>query len=196
MDSPFLCLTFQWWWKINDFAFQLIETVLKSFEPKNRSEYLWYLQFTVVVLLLNDLPVSIYTLQGHLLTKCFSPSTSLWDSNPVKVRQSTKLNTRKPKNCQLSKFQVDYFADHLYDIIENNKNLIFVTSQIENRSSLGFHLSLCMLWKSIYRCIDEEKSMFRLYPVSDVSQPFGFHSEFHVFFFSSSPFPSQRISLH
>lgn len=62
-------------------------------------------------------------------------------------------------------FQMDYFASHLYDIMENDKNLIFVTSQIENRSTFGFYLSLSMLWKSVYRCMGDERSMFRLYPV-------------------------------
>lgn len=60
---------------------------------------------------------------------------------------------------------MDYFATHLHELVENDKNLIFVTSQMENRSDFGFYLSLHMLWKSIYSCIDEEKAIFRLYPV-------------------------------
>jgi len=126
----------------------LICTVI-SYTPNNRAEFLWYLQFTVAVILLKEIPVSLYVLQGHLLTRTFDIPTTHWDANTVKIH---------------------YFASHLYDLIENDKNLIFVISQIESRSSLGFYLSMCMLWKSMYRCIDEDKAMFRLYPPYDLIQ--------------------------
>lgn len=63
------------------------------------------------------------------------------------------------------RFQIDYFASALYDTIENDKNLIFITNQIENRSTLGLYLSMSMLWKAMYRCVGEEKTICRLYPV-------------------------------
>ncbi|KAG4068334.1 hypothetical protein HA402_007854 [Bradysia odoriphaga] len=131
----------------NAILIKLINTVINSFNPVTRADYLWYLQFTVTVLLLKDTPTSIYALQGNLLTLCFNASTTTWDSNPIKL---------------------DYFASQLYDLIEGDKNLIFVANQIENRSTFGLHLSLCMLWKSIYRCVGEEKTMFRLYPPSNL----------------------------
>lgn len=143
----------------------MVDKVLSSFNPKSRSDYLWYLQFTFSVLLLKDLPTSIFGLQGHLLSKCFTPSTVTWDANPVKVRQWKLLRKKRISSRNFYRFQMDYFASPLYNIMEDDKNLIFVTSQIENRSSFGFYMSLCMLWKSIYGCIGVNQPMFRLYPV-------------------------------
>lgn len=66
--------------------FQLCKTVIRTFNPTSRADYLWYLQFTFTVLLLKDLPVPLYALQGDLLTNCFDPITSCWDQNPIKVQ--------------------------------------------------------------------------------------------------------------
>ncbi len=66
----------------------------------------------------------------------------------------------------VNRFQMDYFACNIYSLMEDDRNVIYITSLIENRSSFGFYLSMSMLWKSMYRCVGEEKEIFRLYPVS------------------------------
>ncbi|KAJ6639261.1 hypothetical protein Bhyg_12004, partial [Pseudolycoriella hygida] len=131
----------------NDILSELITKVLISANPTTDKDYLWFLKFSVAVLLLRDLSVSVFTLQGHLLTKCFSLPTTIWDANPAKI---------------------DYFSSELYKLIDDHKNLIFVTNQIESRSSLGFYVSLCMLWKALHQCVGEKQNNFRLYPPSDL----------------------------
>lgn len=107
----------------------------------------------------------------------------MWDSNPVKVCETIKrLMFDVYGTCR---FQINYFASHLYDSVGDEKNLIFLVNQFENRSTFAFYLSLTMLWKAIYRCIGEEKTMFRLYQVrAEASKHFEtfWNSPFVIFF--------------
>lgn len=66
--------------------------------------------------------------------------------------------------------QIHLVARSLFQLLDDDYNLVFVVQQICNLSRMSYYVAVSLMWAALYRHIQKPSPMFRMHKISDLVQ--------------------------
>lgn len=145
-------------------------TLVTRHRPRNFAEFWWYVDFTAILMLVQDTPLAFCIQKSKLIMHTFQTPTELWDACPIKINLLARTLFERLTTAQSTAGETTDAARTDADDDDNDDvyNLVFVVQQICNLNRLAYYVAVSLLWAALYRFAGQPIQMFRMHRLADL----------------------------